>query len=56
MNFFVKNVLLLHLFALVLAFTWIHGGTRADLLLPVIPWLTFFVLEWLLVYPQVKST
>ena len=56
MNFFVKNVLLLHLFALVLAFTWIHGGTRADLLLPVIPWLTFFVLEWLLVFPQVKST
>ena len=56
MNFFVRNILLLHLFALVAAFSWIHGGTRADLLLPVVPWLTFFVLEWLLVFPQVKST
>jgi len=55
MKWFVRNVLLLHLFALVAAFCWIHGGTRADLLLPVIPWLTFFVLEWLLVFPQAKA-
>jgi len=56
MSWFVKNILLIHLFALVAAFSWIHGGARADLLLPVIPWLTFFVLEWLLVFPQAKST
>ena len=56
MSWFVKNILLLHLFVLVAAFGWMHGGARADLLLPVIPWLTFFVLEWLLVFPQAKST
>ena len=56
MNFFIRNVVLLHLLALALAFSWIHGGTRPDLLLPVIPWLTAFALEFLLVFPQAKST
>ena len=55
MNWFVRNVLVVHLFALVVAFSWIHGGTRADLLMPVIPWLTLFILEFLLVFPQAKS-
>ncbi len=56
MNFFVRNVVLFHVFALVLALGWIHGGTRPDLLLPVIPWLAAFALEFLLVFPQAKST
>lgn len=56
MSWFTRNILLVHLFALLLAFSWIHGGTRADLLMPVIPWLTLFVLEWLLVFPQAKSS
>ena len=56
MSWFVRNILLLHLFALVAAFCWIYGGTRAEMLLPVIPWLTIIVLEWLLVFPQAKST
>jgi len=56
MNFFIRNVLLLHILALALAFSWIHGGTRPDLLLPVIPWLSIFALEFLLVFPQAKST
>lgn len=56
MNFFARNILLVHLFALVLAFSWIHGGTRPDLLVSVIPWLTVILLEWLLVFPQAKST
>lgn len=56
MNFLVRNVLMLHILALVIAFSWIHGGTRPDLLLPVIPWLTIFALEFLLVFPQAKST
>ncbi len=55
MNFFIRNVLLFHLLVLVLAFSWIHGGTRPDLLLPIIPWLSFFVLELMLVFPQAKS-
>ena len=56
MNFFIRNVVLIHLLALALAFSWIHGGTRPDLLLPVIPWLTAFVLEFLLIFPQARST
>ena len=56
MNWFVRNALVVNIFALVLAFSWIHGGTRPDLLLPVIPWLTFFVLQILIVFPQAKST
>lgn len=56
MNFFIRNVVLIHIAALVLAFSWIHGGTRADVLLPVIPWLAAFALEFLLIFPQAKST
>ena len=56
MNWFAKNVLLLNLTVLIVALAWIHGGTRPDLLFPVIPWLTLPVLEWLLVYPQIKTT
>ncbi len=56
MTFFIRHVLFLHIVALILVFSWIHGGTRADLLLPVIPWLTAFVLEGLLVFPQAKAT
>jgi len=56
MNFFLRNILLLHILLLVVGFSWIHGGTRPDLLMPVIPWLTAFVLECLLVFPQAKSS
>jgi len=56
MNFFLRNVLMLHILLLVIGFSWIHGGTRPDLLMPVIPWLTVFVLEHLLVFPQAKSS
>lgn len=55
MNFFVRNVVLVHAAALALAFSWIHGGTRPDLLLPVVPWLAAFTLEFLLIFPQAKS-
>ncbi|MCL2104752.1 MAG: O-antigen ligase family protein [Kiritimatiellaeota bacterium] len=55
MNGFAKNVLLFHLMGLVVALAWIHGGTRPELLFPVVPWLTLPILEWLLVYPQVKK-
>jgi hypothetical protein len=56
MNYFIRNVVLVHVAALVLAFSWIHGGTRPDLLLPVIPWLVAFAVEFLLIFPQAKST
>ena len=56
MSFFIRNLILIHVLALVMAFSWIHGGTRPDLLLPVIPWLSLFALEFLLIFPQAKST
>jgi hypothetical protein len=56
MNWFVRNALALNIFLLVMALSWIHGGTRPDLLLPVIPWLTFIMLQVLIVFPQAKST
>ncbi len=56
MNWFARNILLIHLLALVAVLSWVHGGTRPDLLAPVVPWLTLILLEWLLVFPQAKST
>ncbi|MDD2598193.1 MAG: hypothetical protein PHO37_03060, partial [Kiritimatiellae bacterium] len=56
MNWFVRNVLVLHVLALVLAFSWIQGGTRAELLVPAIPWLAALALQFLIVFPQAKST
>lgn len=56
MNWFARNILLVHLLLLVVVCSWVHGGTRPDLLVPVVPWLTLILLEWLLVFPQAKST
>ncbi|MEI7899271.1 MAG: O-antigen ligase family protein [bacterium] len=56
MNGFIRNVVVVHVAGLALAFSWIHGGTRAELLLPVIPWLAAFTLELLFIFPQIKST
>jgi hypothetical protein len=56
MNWFARHVLLVHLAALVVVLSWVHGGARPDLLAPVVPWLTLMIIEWLLVFPQAKST
>lgn len=50
-----KNILFVHLILLTAAAGWIHGGTRSDLLYPVLPWLTILVLECLLLFPQAKE-
>lgn len=39
-------------FATLAAFAWLHGGARADALLPTIPWLWAFLFEALLFFPQ----
>lgn len=56
MLFFVRNAAALQIVILMMAYGWIDGGTRPDLLLSVIPWLGLFVAEMLLVFPQAKST
>lgn len=55
MNWLAKNILFLHVAVLIIALGWIHGGTRPDWLLPVVPWLSLAILEWLLLCPQPKK-
>jgi len=54
MNWLAKHILFFHVAALIIALGWIHGGTRPDWLLPVIPWMAFAILQWLLLCPQPK--
>lgn len=56
MLFFVRNAVVLQILALAAAVSWVHGGTRPDLLIPSVPWLTLLVAEMALVFPQAKST
>lgn len=55
-KFFTRNALTLQLLFLALCFSWIHGGTRPDLLLNAIPWIALFVLEIALIFPQARTT
>lgn len=52
MELILKNLSVLLVFATMAAFTWIHGGARADALLPTMPWLWAFLFEALLLFPQ----
>ena len=38
--------------AAVSAVSWLYGGARGDLLLPVVPWIWVIILEFLLIFPQ----
>ncbi|MEI6645164.1 MAG: O-antigen ligase family protein [bacterium] len=55
MNWLAKHILFFHVAALIIALGWIHGGTRPDWLLPVVPWLAFAILQWFLLCPQPKK-
>jgi len=52
MNNFVRNAAVFHVFAIIAMFTWICGGTRADLLWPVVPWFLLLLLTGMLFFPQ----
>ncbi len=52
MAFFFKNLPVFLVFATMAAFAWLHGGARADALMPTIPWLWAFLFEGLLFFPQ----
>lgn len=56
MNGFARNILLLHIVGLVVVLGWVHGGTRPEWLVGVVPWMTLMIFEWLLVFPQAKSS
>lgn len=55
MNWLAKHILFFHVAALIIALGWIHGGTRPDWLLPVIPWMALAILQWFLLCPQPKK-
>jgi hypothetical protein len=55
MNWLSKHILFFHIAALIIALGWIHGGTRPDWLLPVVPWMALAILQWLLLCAQPKK-
>lgn len=52
MNALFKNLSVFLVFATMAAFVWLHGGARADALMPTIPWLWAFLFESLICFPQ----
>jgi hypothetical protein len=55
MNWLSKHILFFHVAALIIALGWIHGGTRPDWLMPVVPWMALAILVWLFLCPQPKK-
>ena len=52
MSFLYNNVAAIAVAAVASVVTWLFGGARGDLLLPVVPWLFVLLVEILLCYPQ----
>jgi hypothetical protein len=55
MNKLLNNLSVILVFLTLSAFSWLYGGSRADKLLPLIPWLWVFLFEALLFFPQRKE-
>ena len=52
MQFLYKNVAAIHVFVVCALFAWLFGGTRAEYILPVMPWVTVLLLEAMICFPQ----
>lgn len=52
MDVLIRHVPVLLVFLTMSAAAWLHGGTRTEEMLPVIPWLWAFLFEALLFFPQ----
>ena len=52
MRYLYDNVVVLAVFAVLAAFGWLFGGTRAECLVPVMPWLTAILVEAMICFPQ----
>ncbi len=52
MDAFFRHVPVLLVFLTLSGAAWLHGGTRTEAMLPVIPWLWAFLFECLLFFPQ----
>ena len=55
MSFLVNNAAALAVGAVISVMGWMFGGTRGDLLVPVVPWLFAMMAEVLLCFPQRRS-
>ena len=52
MSFLCNNIAAITVAAVASAVAWLFGGARADLLLPVAPWLSVLLVEVLICFPQ----
>ncbi len=52
MLFLYNNIAVIHVFAVLALFAWLFGGTRAEYILPVMPWATALLLEAMICFPQ----
>ena len=52
MRYLYDNVVVLAVFAVLAAFVWLFGGTRAEYLVSVMPWLTAILIEAMICFPQ----
>ena len=55
MSFFANNAAALAVGIVVSVMGWMFGGTRGDLLIPVVPWLLALMIEVLICFPQRHS-
>ena len=52
MHYLYDNVVVLAVFAVLASFAWLFGGTRAEYLVTVMPWLTAILVETMICFPQ----
>lgn len=52
MRYLYDNVVVLSVFFVLAAFAWLVGGTRADYIITVMPWLTAILVEAMICFPQ----
>lgn len=52
MSFLAHNIAVLAVAAVLCSFAWVWGGTRGDLLLSFVPWLSFILFEVMFAFPQ----
>jgi O-antigen ligase len=55
MSFLYENATAVYIAFVISAVSWLFGGTRAELLLPVAPYLVLFMFEMMLCFPQRRS-
>lgn len=55
MSFLYDNIAVLSAAVLTCAFAWLFGGTMSDALMPVMPWLTVFLVDMLVCFPERHS-